>query len=40
MFITIEIHCKTNLGGSKIIGYTKINLEKRYFNQGYFEKLS
>ncbi len=39
MFITIEIHCKTNIGGSVRIGYTKINLEKRYFNKGYSDKL-
>lgn len=39
MFITIEIHCKQKLGGSKRIGLTKIDLEKRYFNSSYSEKL-
>jgi len=39
MYITIEIHCKNRLGGNFKIGYTKIDLEKRFFNEGYQSKF-
>lgn len=38
MFLTIEIHIK-KLSGTQRIGFTKINLEKRYFNEIYEDKL-
>lgn len=39
MTITIEIHVKKNLGGTKKIGYTKIDLERRWFSKSYADKL-